>query len=207
MSVLGAVIAGGSSTRMGSVDKLALDWGGENLVTHIARRLQTQFENIVINMPGSKAALAPLKVPIVPDSANRRGEPVGASLLGPLAGIEAVLIHAKKAGFHTVVTCAGDTPFFPKDLRACFPTSVASLQMLRSEGGPQPLFASWPTSCLTDLTNFLKAEDTLKVTAFAEQQGVRWIDYKSPANANAFLNINTHEDLVIAQAHLAGNHG
>ena len=48
MKVLGAIIAGGKSTRMGQ-DKALLEWAGHTLIEHVAARLLQQVDQLVIN--------------------------------------------------------------------------------------------------------------------------------------------------------------
>ena len=49
-SIIGVILAGGQSRRMGGQDKFLLEWQGEPLLATIYRRLNKQIDKIVINI-------------------------------------------------------------------------------------------------------------------------------------------------------------
>jgi molybdopterin-guanine dinucleotide biosynthesis protein A len=198
---IGAVIAGGQSTRMGNADKLALEFGGISLVANAAKRLKQQLNSVIVNLPKSKAALIEGFGEPVPDLAE--------GLRGPLAGISASLDYAcdhfPKAGY--VITCAADTPFFPSDLASkllCAAGSGNGAAIARCEGFPQPVFGCWPTMAAHDLRAFLEKGETYKVMSFARQIGFEFVDFDVDEDKpHPFFNINTPEDLAMAKLVLA----
>lgn len=92
---LGAVLAGGRSSRFGS-DKASARWRGRALIDHVVDALATVADDIVIcgRAHGDRAALADRP------SAG----------LGPLAAINAALHHAAGHGFDRVLTLPCDVP-------------------------------------------------------------------------------------------------
>ena len=97
-TLLGAIIAGGASSRFGSDKALAL-LGGQPLIAH------------------AQAALEPLVGAIVVCGRAWGGLPMLADVpvagLGPLGGIAAALGHARAQGFDHVLTIGCDMPGVP----------------------------------------------------------------------------------------------
>lgn len=187
MRILGAVIAGGLSTRMGDADKLALPWEGQTLVAHVAARLSSQLPEIVVNMNAAKSQLVAAGTQVLPDLSQRQA--------GPLAGLEAVLKHGAAHGFTHAITCAGDTPFFPNDLAERLMNTSGEVRILRTGAYPQPLFAMWPVALQDELSAFLDDGETFKVMAFAKRYDLTMVDMPEPKSVDPFFNINTPEDL------------
>ena len=108
--VIGIVLAGGKSSRMGGGDKALLPLGGRPLLAHVIERLRPQVAEIVLNANDDPGRFAAFGLPLVPDRL--------AGQMGPLAGIHAGLAWAKanRPESRFVITVAADTPFFPADL-------------------------------------------------------------------------------------------
>jgi molybdopterin-guanine dinucleotide biosynthesis protein A len=107
MKILGAIIAGGTSSRMGQ-EKALIDIDGVPLIERVASRLRFQVDGLIINANGKPDRFAVLSYPVVPDELKGIGT--------PLAGIHAVLRYASANGFKAAVTVPSDTPFLPLDL-------------------------------------------------------------------------------------------
>ncbi|HEU0016964.1 MAG TPA: molybdenum cofactor guanylyltransferase, partial [Methyloceanibacter sp.] len=135
--VIGVVLAGGKSSRMGGGDKALLQLGGRPLLDHVLEPLRPQVAEIVLNAndPGRFAAFG---LPVVADRL--------AGQMGPLAGIHAGLAwaEANRPESRFIITVAADTPFCPTDLvsRLCAATDKANptLVVARSESGVHPVF-------------------------------------------------------------------
>ena len=84
--VIGIVLAGGRSSRMGK-DKSLLLLAGRPLLDHVIEKLRPQLDEIVLNVNGDPARVASFGLPIVQDRIDGH--------LGPLAGIHAGLAWAK----------------------------------------------------------------------------------------------------------------
>ena len=189
--LLGAVIAGGLSRRMGDRDKLWIELGGEPLVARAARRLAAQTGDVVLNVNRPDARLETLGWPVVPDLEQ--------NFQGPLAGLLAVLTWARDhaPGVTHLVSVSADSPFFPGDLGERLKTSVndrrEEIAIAFCDDCPQPVFGLWPVACLPSLEQFLAETGSLKVMGFVRSRSWRRVDFE-PGEPHAFFNINTPED-------------
>ena len=138
--VIGIVLAGGKSSRMGGGDKALLPLGRRPLLAHVVARLRPQVTEIVLNANDDPARFGQFGLALLPDSL--------AGQMGPLAGIHAGLTWAKsnRPESRFIITVAADTPFFPTELvrELCAATSTTDpkLVVVRSESGVHPVFGA-----------------------------------------------------------------
>ncbi|MEL6921966.1 MAG: molybdenum cofactor guanylyltransferase MobA [Pseudomonadota bacterium] len=200
--VLGAIIAGGEGSRMGGMNKPLMVLGGKPLIAHAVARLKTQAPNLIINANRDHDEISkalPGGTKIVSDDAEYTGR-------GPLAGVHACLREAAALDATHMVTIAADTPFFPLnfvDMLAA-PDGRGAIRIANHGGYRHPLFALWPVSILDDLEHFLADSEINKVTAFATRHTVIDVPFADDDD-DPFFNINTREDLALAQARLMGH--
>lgn len=192
MSLAGVILAGGLATRMGGGDKCLLPLGGAPMLERIIARLAPQVDALALNANGDAARFAPYGLPVVADSVE--------GFAGPLAGVLAGLDWAAGEGHAAIVTAAGDTPFFPRDLteRLCAAAEGMThpLALAASPGGRQPTFGHWPVALRDDLRAAL--EDGLrKVVLWTDRHGGRMAEFPDD---DAFFNVNTPEDMAKAEA-------
>jgi molybdopterin-guanine dinucleotide biosynthesis protein A len=212
MQPLGVILAGGQATRMGGGDKGLLLVGGARLLDHVIRRLEPQVDKLALNANGDPARFAEFGVPVLSDSIP--------DFAGPLAGVLAGLDWAAEQGADSIVTAAVDTPFFPLDLvkrlqeRAvgqAHPLVMATTpraqgEMLKSGGGKRvnrhPTFGLWPVALRDDLRAAL-SDGLRKVVLWTDKhQGCEAL---FPVAAfDPFFNVNTPEDLALAEKIMAG---
>ena len=81
--VVGILLAGGKSSRMGGGDKCLRPLGGRPILAHIVARLKPQVSDMVINANEEATRFADFGLPVVADSVS--------GYAGPLAGIQAGL--------------------------------------------------------------------------------------------------------------------
>ncbi len=177
MTILGAVIAGGASSRFGS-DKAAALLADRTLLDYVIVGLSAQTAAIVIcgrNVHGY-CCLAD------------RPQPG----LGPLGGLAAALRHALDHGHAGVLTSACDTPLVPPDLALRLAGAVSAVVR------EQPLFGYWPATLSDVLDRFLQSSRNRSVNHWARVAGAREIRY-----ALALPNINWPGDLVALRQGLA----
>lgn len=194
-NVIGCVLAGGQSRRMGGGDKSLLDVGGGTMLDIILARLAPQVPVMVLNANGDSSRFAHTGLDVVPD-------PVG-EFAGPLAGVLAGLIHAKRraAGVTHVVSVAGDTPFFPRTLvsRLCsaVPTKKPVIALASSCNKLHPVFGLWPVALCDDLRNWLETGQSGKVLAFVDRHDSVEVYFETDADTglDPFFNANKPEDL------------
>ncbi|WP_298168150.1 molybdenum cofactor guanylyltransferase [Novosphingobium sp.] len=170
--ILGAVLAGGQSSRFGS-DKALAALGGRTLLARAVASLEAQCDGVIVVGRG--------------DISDRPR-----SGMGPLGGIAAALHHAASHGYSEVLTCGVDCGGLGSGTR----TELAPAPAYVAD---QPVIGLWPASAAPALDAFLASDAKHSMRAFAEMIGARRVNLSaSPAN------INTREDLALAQEHLDG---
>lgn len=167
--VLGAVLAGGRSSRFGS-DKAAALLGGRTLLDRAAAGLAPQVDAVLV------AGRAHPTLPHAPDLPGPG--------LGPLGGLLAALGYAAGRGFGAVVTVGCDMPLIPADLVAALagegPAVVADC----------PVVGWWPVPLAPALEAHLAAGGSRAVRRWAALVGAREVGLTAPVS-----NVNTPADL------------
>lgn len=131
--ILGAVLAGGRSSRFGS-DKAAATWNDRSLAEHAAALIGQHVDQVVTIGPGG---LSDLPMPG----------------LGPLGGIAGALDYAAGKGFASVLTIGCDMPRVPAELL------TALLRRAPSCCADAPVLGHWPAALGAQLLAWLEAED------------------------------------------------
>jgi molybdopterin-guanine dinucleotide biosynthesis protein A len=202
-NIIGCVLAGGQSRRMGGHDKAFAQLAGRPLAEHVIARLAPQVRSVAINSNGAPAAYSAFKVPVFPD--------VVTGFAGPLAGIHAATLHAAALpGVTHVITAAADTPFLPADLVRRLAAAVATPQTIAlaaSAGRVHPVIGLWPVALADELGLWLLSAQTLSVRAWTEGQETVTVPFSADGPRDPFFNINTPEDLATAARAIAGQDG
>jgi molybdopterin-guanine dinucleotide biosynthesis protein A len=198
--ILGCVLAGGLSRRMGGGDKALITIGGEPMLSRVIRRLCPQVGALILNANGDPERFAAFELPVVPDTVE--------GFTGPLAGVLAAMRHAENthpAATH-VATVAADTPFFPDDLVARLAEKAAdddTVVLATSGGNRHPVFGLWPVALAEDLDNWLHTTETFKVLAWIGRHRLETVDFAfveaGAAPLDPFFNANTPDDIVEAE--------
>jgi molybdenum cofactor guanylyltransferase len=193
--VLGVVIAGGRSLRFGG-EKAVAHFAGRPLLLWAAVRLAHVCTQVAVNVrPGTEAAaLAQAEglellhdVPGDPD--------------GPLSGVKAGLIRARRQGARMVAVSPCDAPLLPDDLYARLVAAAGEgAAMAETAEGRQPLCAVWPVSALEVVTAALAGGAHPPTWRLLEQIGAVRVRFDQP---EAFVNINTREDLARVSLNVA----
>lgn len=186
---LGVILAGGAGRRIGGGKPLVM-LAGRPLIAHVIARLDPQCAALAINA-NDPAGLAALGVPVIADGAQA-GQ-------GPLSGILAAMDWAAAQGARHVLTAPVDTPFLPQDLAARLADARAPIALAATDDGVQGTCGLWDVGLRMALAQAL-AEGRRKVSEFAMAQGAVRVHFDG---ADAFLNINTPDDLAAAEAMLA----
>ena len=135
MKIVGLLLAGGQSRRMGGGDKALRVIGGVPLLERVIERMRPQVETLVLNANGDPARFAGFGLPVVPDSVPDYAGP----LAGVLAGLDWTAEHRPDSAY--VVSVATDAPFLPRDLVSRLvrgmEKSRADLACASSAGQPQ----------------------------------------------------------------------
>lgn len=182
--VLGVILAGGRSSRMGGNDKFLLDLGGKKILDHIIERLEPQVDRLILNANREVDTI----LEVVPDLVNS---------YGPLGGLYSALNYARENGFSQIITVPCDTPFIPYDFASrLLENRQTPIAVAKSAGRLHPVLALWHISLLGELkktieNNQLKMMDWISSRSVTE---VCWDTLPDP-----FFNINTADDLATAE--------
>lgn len=195
--ILGLVLAGGRSVRMGR-EKAFVPLAGRPLIAHVIARFAPQVDRLVINANGELARFDRFGLGILADWRDLGCE-------GPLAGVLAGLIHAEPQGASHVATVPCDAPFLPRDLVARLAAAAGPGEIALAEGeqGVEPVFGLWPIATLPALLEAARAGEHSLRGAAARAARVRRVRFDAaPGEPDPFLNLNRPEDLAGAQARL-----
>lgn len=173
-TVLGAIIAGGKSTRFGS-DKALAEVGGRMLIDRVTDTLGPQCAELVV-CGRNHAGLRSLADQPAAD-------------MGPLGGVAAALLEAQAHGYSAVLTAPCDAFDLPDDLlQALFPYPAYVESM--------PVIGLWPAYAAQDALAILASDDKHSMRAFATRISARAVQLP-----HAPANINTAADLERVERH------
>ena len=197
MNIVGLLLAGGQSRRMGGGDKALRLLAGRTLLDRVIDRVQPQVAALVLNANGDPSRFARFGLPVVADSI--------ADFAGPLAGILAGLdwTAANRPDCSLVVSLATDAPFLPADLVARLLAGMnaqrAELACAASGGQPHPVIGLWPVHLRDELREALVAQGIRKVDVWTVRYPLATVDFPITP-IDPFFNANRPEDLDRAAA-------
>jgi molybdopterin-guanine dinucleotide biosynthesis protein A len=194
--VVGAVLAGGRSRRMGH-DKRLAKLANRSLIEHAIARLQPQADRLMINANDDPSHYAATGLPV-------RADPIP-DFAGPLAGILAALIWAKEINARALITAPSDAPFFPADLvHRLDAVQDRAIVSASSHGRVHPVFSLWrkPETFIVPLRVALEDEGLRKVESFIARFPHGMVEFPVAAH-DPFFNINTPADLAEAERIMA----
>jgi molybdopterin-guanine dinucleotide biosynthesis protein A len=169
--ILGAVIAGGHSSRFGS-DKAEALLDGVPLIEHAAHLLRPNVTAIVLAGRERKGWVSLHDRP-------RSG-------LGPLGGIAAALHHAARHGYDRVLTIGCDMPSVPSALFA------ALIDAAPAYCREAPILGCWPASLAPALDNHVEHDSKRSIRGWAER--VSALAIEAP---ETLTNVNVPADLAM----------
>jgi molybdopterin-guanine dinucleotide biosynthesis protein A len=200
--IVGLLLAGGLSRRMGGGDKALRPLRGRPLLIHVIERIAPQVAALVLNANGDPARFAGFGLPVVADSVP--------DFAGPLAGILAGLdwAAANRPDCAHVLSVATDAPFLPTDLAARLWQGMADagaeLVCAASGGQPHPVIGLWPVRLRDDLRHAVVDEEIRKVDTWTARHRLATVPFpEETAGLDPFFNANRPEDLDRAAALLA----
>ena len=166
--ILGAVLAGGQSSRFGS-DKALVELAGTTLIARAVETLSGWCEHVVITGRTHGPAHC------LPDWPSAQ--------MGPLAGLAAALRFAVDEGYDAVLSCGVDSPNLPDNLPDLLGPAPACL-------ASQPVIGLWPASAAREIEAILQSDSRHSMYALAEAVGARLVE-----GPEGLANINTPGDL------------
>lgn len=195
--VVGLLLAGGLSRRMGGGDKALRSLGGRPILDRVIERLRPQVSVLVLNANGDPARFASYGLPVVADEVP--------DFAGPLAGILAGLdwAAASRPDCSFVASAATDAPFLPLDLvprlAAGLEAEEADLACAVSGGRAQPVFGLWPVRLRAELRRAVLEEGIRKVDRWTARYRLAEVAFPEEP-VDPFFNANRPEDLEQAAA-------
>ena len=194
-NVVGVLLAGGLSRRMGGDDKMLRVVGGRTILARVIDRIGPQVDAMVLNANGDPARFSNYDLPVVGDSVAGHAGP----LAGVLTGMEwAVAVHPDCGWIVTVPT---DAPFLPGDLVERMVDAVrrdgADMACAASGGRAHPVCGLWPVRLAGELRRAMVEEEIRKVDRWTARYRLVQVDWDT-APVDPFFNANRPEDLAEA---------
>ena len=191
--ILGVILAGGKSSRFGSNKSLS-NLKNFKLIEHVIQKLNKKFDEILIVSNDSKLIFENKKINIIKDCIE--------GYLGPLVGVLSAIKYANNSKkYQWIMTFPCDTPFFDEiiidQMIEKTTNTKEKIIFIKDKKQRHNIFGTWSTSLEKILEDDL-ANSYRKVDLWADKIGCSFIE-KDLKNENEFLNINTKEDLELAE--------
>jgi molybdenum cofactor guanylyltransferase len=197
-TIVGVLLAGGRSQRMGGGDKCLQKLGESTLLARAQERASAQVGDLILSANGDHSRFREAGLPVVADLAPDHA--------GPLAGLLSAMewTAAMRPAASHVATFTTDTPFFPRNLvsRLCEGALQRDCAIAVSGGRSHPAFGLWPVALRETLRAFLDGGER-RVIQWATAQKARPVSFDTGPE-DFFFNINTPDDLAVARAMATG---
>ena len=195
MTLLGVVMAGGRNVRYGGLKAFA-DVGGTRIVDRVIAALRTVTDEVVV-IANDFESYAELALPMRADEISRGGA---------LSGLLTALRWCSELGHDGIVVVACDMPFASSTLlrRVADLAHDADVVVPESGGrrGVEPLFAFYATTCIPAIERAIERDD-LRMISIYDEVSVQRVPIETVREAGnpavLFMNVNTPEELVMAQ--------
>jgi len=194
-NILGAILAGGQSKRMGK-DKLFLELNNKKLIEHTLDKVKKYLKKIIIITNQDNKFFFENNLITVKDCIEGQ--------LGPLVGILTAMKWAKenlkKCSWIATFPC--DTPFFPESIIKSFIEESEKKESLilcaSSHGRKHNIFGLWSLDLYDKLKDDLINKKVRKVQDWTEKNKIKNLEFTFK-DYDPFFNINTEEDLEFAK--------
>ena len=193
-NILAVVLAGGKSKRFGR-DKSQVKLGNKILIDHVLSEIIDLYKDILIVTNEPIKFLNSDKISITSDIKKD---------LGPLGGVFSAMRWVKdnRKNYKWISTFPIDTPFFKKEHLSKFYKKInldkSNLFFMKSKNTRHNIFGLWSLELFEKLELALNRGDR-KVELWANEIGVKTIDFEIENNKDPFFNINTEKELKIAK--------
>ena len=194
-NILGAILAGGQSRRMGK-DKLFLEFNNKKLIEHTIDKVKKYLQRVIIVTNQDNEFFSKNNLTTVQDCIEGQ--------LGPLVGILTAMKWAKenlnKCSWIATFPC--DTPFFPESIIKSFIEESKKKESLilcaSSHGRKHNIFGLWSIDLYDKLKDDLLNKKVRKVQDWTEKNKIKNLEFTFK-DYDPFFNINTEEDLEFAK--------
>ena len=194
-NILGAILAGGQSKRMGK-DKLFLELNNKKLIEHTIDKVKKYLKKVIIITNQDNEFFFKNNLTTVKDCIEGQ--------LGPLVGILTAMKWAKEnlSKCSWIATFPCDTPFFPESIIKSFIEESEKKESLilcaSSHGRKHNIFGLWSLDLYDKLKDDLINKKVRKVQDWTEKNKIKNLEFKFK-DYDPFFNINTEEDLEFAK--------
>jgi molybdenum cofactor guanylyltransferase len=194
-NILGAILAGGKSKRMGE-DKLFLNLNNKTLIEHTIDKVKRNLKELIIITNQPNEFFIKNNLITVKDCIDGQ--------LGPLAGILTAMKWAKESHhkYSWIASFPCDTPFFPESIISRFIQESKKKESLilcaSSHGRKHNIFGLWSLELYETLEDDLTNNRIRKVQDWTEKHKIKNVEFKFK-DYDPFFNINTLEDFEIAK--------
>ena len=194
-NILGAILAGGQSKRMGE-DKLFLELNNKKLIEHTLDKVKKYLKKIIIITNQENKFFFENNLTTVKDCVEGQ--------LGPLVGILTAMKWAKEnlSKCSWIATFPCDTPFFPESIIKSFIEESEKKESLilcaSTHGRKHNIFGLWSLDLCDKLENDLTNNKVRKVQDWTEKNKIKNLEFKFK-DYDPFFYINTEEDLEFSE--------
>jgi molybdopterin-guanine dinucleotide biosynthesis protein A len=199
--IVGVLLAGGQSRRMGGGDKCLRLLGDQTILEHVIDRIRPQVGPLILNANGDPERFRPYGLPVVTDVVDGFAGP----LAGILTGLRWMEINAPHCDW--MLSVPTDAPFVPKDLVVSLRREIlaqgAQLACAGSRGRTHPVVGLWPVALADALEQALIGEDIRKIDRWTARFRLVEVAFDD-TGVDPFFNANLPEDLATAERLLAG---
>ena len=187
--ITAVILTGGKGSRLNGADKGLVTLNKIPLVQHLINRIKPQVNNIIISANRNIETYSNMGLPVFKDDID--------DFAGPLAGILKALQQSQNAW---VLVVPADSPFIPTNLALRLMQNVADNKIAIPHDGNylHPTFALIHKDLATSLAEFLQQGER-KARVWMQQQAHTIVDFSD--QADAFMNINTEDELKNAEQH------
>jgi len=194
-NILGAILAGGQSKRMGK-DKLFLELNNKKLIEHTIDKVKKYLKKTIIITNHDNKFFFENNLITVKDCVEGQ--------LGPLVGILTAMKWAKEnlSKCSWIATFPCDTPFFPESIIKSFIEESEKKESLilcaSSHGRKHNIFGLWSLDLYDKLKDDLINKKVRKVQDWTKKNKIKNLEFKFK-DYDPFFNINTKDDLEFAK--------
>ena len=194
-NILGAILAGGQSKRMGK-DKLFLEINNKKLIEYTINKVKKYLTDLIIVTNTDNEFFLKNNLTTVKDCIEGQ--------LGPLVGILTAMKWAKEnsSKYSWIATFPCDTPFFPEIIIKNFIQESKKKESLilcaSSHGRKHNIFGLWSLDLYDKLKDDLINKKVRKVQDWTEKNKIKNLEFTFK-DYDPFFNINTEEDLEFAK--------
>jgi len=197
--ILGTVLAGGKSVRLG-MDKSQVKLADKLLIDYILSEIIEEFKEILIVANNSIDFQKSNKISVIEDFKKD---------LGPLGGVFTAMkwIKDNNKNYQWVSTFPTDSPFFKNKILKDFFNEIhpeeSKLFFIKSKNTRHNIFGLWSLELMNKLEEDLNKGER-KVEVWANSIGVKVINMDFGKD-DPFFNINTKKDLEKAKAKIGND--